>query len=361
MIHSIQQLQLLVKAGHTDWEKDGQVKATYWQGLVQFAYTHECNNKPPAEWNYFERISRGLILDATTGEVVARPFDKFWNWGQESHLNGYMYSTPTETTEKMDGSLGILYRHHGLYKIATRGSFESEQAVWATHWLVEHHNMEGFPEQYTALFEIIYPENRIVVDYGTRRGLVLIGVRDRILGYDHPISRMGWLAEKFGFDLPQFYEPESVEEVCRTAEDLSGNEEGFVIRFDDGARFKIKGAEYVRLHRFVSMFSFKHVAEAVRDDVLPEMKEICPDQYKETLLEMEEAIMRTCDAFEKDINEVYGHCVRAANAHPLGSTEYNKSFARYALDHHPRKAHFLFCLRDGKSYRAKMFKTLFDV
>ena len=39
-------------------------------------------------WNFFERVSRGLILNAVTGEVVARSFDKFFNWGEGGRTTG---------------------------------------------------------------------------------------------------------------------------------------------------------------------------------------------------------------------------------------------------------------------------------
>ncbi|HRF99146.1 MAG TPA: hypothetical protein PLZ51_28235, partial [Aggregatilineales bacterium] len=74
---------------------------------------------------------------------------------------------------KMDGSLGILYRWQGAYYIATRGNFDSDQAIWATIFLRTHYDLHNLADEYTLLFEIIYPDNRIVVNYGQRQDLVL--------------------------------------------------------------------------------------------------------------------------------------------------------------------------------------------
>lgn len=142
-------------------------------------------------WNEVTSICRGLIYD-TKGNVVARPFAKFLNWddsGAPKPPVGPMIRMP-----KMDGSLGILYnyvpdsvREHGVFDtgycgIATRGSFESEQAKWASQFLTDawykDRSVVGELTSlalsgYTPLFEIIYPENRIVVDYGGDRKSVV--------------------------------------------------------------------------------------------------------------------------------------------------------------------------------------------
>jgi hypothetical protein len=48
-------------------------------------------------------------------------------------------------------------------------------------------------------------------------------------------DRLGWrMAKRHGY--------ESVSQLLAEAQDLPADEEGFVVRFDDGARLKIKGA-----------------------------------------------------------------------------------------------------------------------
>src|SRR5687767_12047572 len=129
MIESMEQLQALVKAGETNWAQYGDVRAVYHEGLVLFNYTQQAQYA--GRWNWFEQQSRGLILNAVTGEIVARPFPKFFNLGERTPAPN---ATIDYITEKWDGSLGILYRHNGQFKIATRGSFTGEQAVWATDY-----------------------------------------------------------------------------------------------------------------------------------------------------------------------------------------------------------------------------------
>ena len=87
-INSIEDIQMLVTSGFREWERYGAVNVSYHDGLVLFDYKAEAQyiNR----WNFFERVSRGLLIDEKTGEVVARPFDKFFNWGE----NGRTTSAP---------------------------------------------------------------------------------------------------------------------------------------------------------------------------------------------------------------------------------------------------------------------------
>src|SRR5690349_16609824 len=59
-------------------------------------------------WNPVTRTCRGLIINDETGEIVARPFPKFFNYGEPA-TEGLDTSGPACTTDKMDGSLGIMY------------------------------------------------------------------------------------------------------------------------------------------------------------------------------------------------------------------------------------------------------------
>lgn len=115
-------------------------------------------------WNKITMACRGLIIDVNTGEIVARPWEKFFNLGQMD--NRIDSTAPVEVTDKMDGSLGILYRDpNGQLAIATRGSFASEQAVEATQIWNESYSDTSVLDDYTFLFEILLPWNRIVVSY----------------------------------------------------------------------------------------------------------------------------------------------------------------------------------------------------
>jgi RNA ligase len=182
---------------------DGLIVVRSLDNLIIVNYTDRCTYKQ--QWDDTTMICRGLVLQmdkpwpnsTRIKEVVALPLVKFFNIGEGGR---YPSSPLLEVTEKLDGSFGELFRWNDSYRIATRGSFESEQAQWATEYL-RRCDLSGLKKQYTLIFEIIYPDGRIVVDYGSREDLVLLAVRDRFNGNDHPFSFVREMATEFGFSL----------------------------------------------------------------------------------------------------------------------------------------------------------------
>src|SRR3972149_3073306 len=85
-------------------------------------------------WTDETMMARGLITDLE-GNVIARPFRKFFNYSEHTGEDSKLPSLPMETFEvfdKLDGSLGILYWRGETPYIATRGSFSSDQAIRGT-------------------------------------------------------------------------------------------------------------------------------------------------------------------------------------------------------------------------------------
>src|SRR5689334_14744679 len=91
--------------------------------LTILNYTERCQYERGL-WNDVTLACRGLIFNDQR-EVVARPFRKFFNYGQ-SEAPTFELTEPCEATDKIDGSLGILYRADDGWSIATRGSFDGE-------------------------------------------------------------------------------------------------------------------------------------------------------------------------------------------------------------------------------------------
>ena len=101
-----------------------------------YNYSRECQYK--GLWDDITMNCRGLILDIE-GNVIAKPFPKFFNYEEHIAENSKLPPIPNETFEvyeKMDGSLGIIFHYEGEWLIATRGSFTSEQAIKGKEMLV---------------------------------------------------------------------------------------------------------------------------------------------------------------------------------------------------------------------------------
>jgi RNA ligase len=242
--------------------------------LSIFKYTQACHIQ--GRWNEVNRQARGLIMRAD-GTVVARPFPKFFNLGEisETRLEALPWNESVEVYEKVDGSCGIGYRRDNQWFLATPGSLKSEQAVEGTFMLNEKaiqydashplgcsmqpvYNLEHLPTDCTPVFEIVYPGNRIVVNYGGFRFLSLLAIFE-LNGVEWHPRRVDRIAESCRFKRPRRYDLDIRQEIP-----FEENAEGYVVRFESGLRVKIKSPNYLRIHRLLNYLSPKGVIELIR-------------------------------------------------------------------------------------------------
>ena len=221
-------------------------------------------------WNEVTLACRGIIMDGNQN-IVARPFPKFFNLGEQEGVE--IPKTSFEVYDKMDGSLGILYWIEKKPYIASRGSFTSNQAIKATEMLHSTYKeiWKHLDTSKTYLFEIIYPENRIVLDYGTTEALVLLGVIDTQTAVELPL-------EDIGFPIVAKYDGIKDIETLKSLQ--NDNKEGFVIKFENGFRLKVKFDEYVRLHRIITQLSSIDIWQHLKEkQPLDAMLEHVPDEF----------------------------------------------------------------------------------
>jgi RNA ligase len=222
-------------------------------------------------WNEETLSCRGLVLNSS-GNVVARPFKKFFNL---SEVEGEIPDLPFEVFEKMDGSLGIFFWYNGNPIFASRGSFTSDQSKVGWEILKEM-DYENLKIGVTYLFEIIYPENRIVVDYGDTEKLVLLGAVETSTGEEIPYSSIGENLERFEL-VRKWSNKKSISELAKE-NDLS--REGYVLKFSNGFRVKVKFEEYCRLHKIITNVSNIDIWEKLKDGLpLNEILDKVPDEF----------------------------------------------------------------------------------
>ncbi|MGA5407733.1 T4 RnlA family RNA ligase [Streptomyces lavendulocolor] len=227
--------------------------------LSLYTYTRTCQYE--GVWNRVTTRCRGLVADDTTGEVVALPLPKFFNVGE--HRAGRPYAPalpdePFEVYDKVDGSLAVVFHYADRWRVASKGSFTSTQATWAQRRL-DGRDTTALTPGVTYLAEILYPENRIVVDYGDRRDLVLLAAFAKD-GTEIPLAEAAPAWQPVG-SVVTVRPPMPLAELLALMEagTLPGggvatgtDAEGFVLRFASGVRAKAKLPEYVRLHKVLT-------------------------------------------------------------------------------------------------------------
>lgn len=250
------------------------------------------------KWDEVTMMCRGLVTD-DMGNIVARPFKKFFNMEEGKHN-----PTPDfDVYEKMDGSLIIIFWYDGGWVVASRGSFTSEQAVGASKIFFDEldHN---FSIGITYLFEFTAPWNRIVVDYGEKPNLTLLGAIRTDDGDEASWEILKGIADGANCDVVKKYD--GIADYSKLKDVIEKNREGFVIRFSNGDRMKIKGEEYLRLHKIMTEVSTKSVWEILSngDDMEGLLKDV-PDEFYSKIKEYEIALVREFNMIKREYELIY--------------------------------------------------------
>jgi len=290
-------------------------------------------------WDIVTILCRGLVVDGE-GNIVARPFKKFFNIEENKHKP----TNEFDVYEKMDGSLGIYFNYKGQWILATRGSFTSDQALKGIE-ILKKYNTSHFDPNNTYLFEIIYPENRIVVDYGNEEKMVLLGEIANITGFEYPIEKH----TKYGIDVVKKYN--GISDYSALKHQVNHNAEGFIIRFKNGDRCKIKGEEYIRLHRIMTEISTTSVWESLLNkDMLEEILENVPDEFYNKIKEYRDQLQESFTFLKNFIYKRYKEIEKE-----LGPCD-DKNFALKVKDN--KFSSFFFSLRKGKEIDNMIWKKL---
>jgi RNA ligase len=238
--------------------------------------------------------------------------------------------------------------------VATRGSFTSDQAVWASDWLANN-GSDAWPDGWTPLFEIVYQENRIVVRYN-ESGLILLSLVEIATGEELPYSDLKQLGARNRVPVVEAFDRPLAE--C-AAEDIP-NEEGYVAAWPRSGttplRAKIKYANYVRLHRLLTGTNALTVWEMLRDGLdIAELTVDVPAEFRAWIDAMHSRFLREFAAIEDS--------AKAAMASYTGGLdpadpEQKKAFALWVNGEHKPLAPILFSMIGGKEYAPILWKTI---
>jgi RNA ligase len=303
--------------------------------LTIWNYSEKCQYE--GLWNETLLMCRGLVTDRT-GDIVASPFQKFFNIEE-----GKFEPTENfEVYEKMDGSLGIVFWYRGQWVVATRGSFTSDQAIKARE-ILKKYNTDIMFRHLTFCFEVLYKNNRIVVDYGDYEGLVLLGTFDKF-GKEYDVEM--W--REHGFDVVKKYD--GIKDFKELKSMVKDNQEGFVVKFSNGDRVKVKGVEYLRLHKIMTNVTTTGVWEYLKngEDVMEILKDV-PDEFYNKIKSYVKDLRYSYFQISEDVGKkfdgkMYG---KYNDKEPI---EDRKEFAEWVFTQPKHLSGILFRMFDKKDY-----------
>ena len=338
--------------------------------VVNFGETFdwdECD----VQGSVMRRECRGLIFDSVSGELLSRPYHKFFNVGERAELamDEVDMSANHVILEKLDGSMirPIMVPGSNCYefRLGTKAGI-TDVAMNAEVWMVNHSNYVEFVKMclahnFTPIFEWCSRKNRVVVDYPEDR-LVLTAVRHNERGSYIPHRTLQNFAKDYDLDLVKVVNarshnmPELVDTIRAWESD-----EGVVVRFDApratagqgaGHMLKIKADAYVVLHRSKDAISNeKNIIAVVINDQIDDLLPILTKSDAQRLRDFQRAFWMGIDEVASDIVDVY-------LAEGVGIEEQREFANRFVKSQPAHLQPFLYGLRKGKGVRDMLIDSI---
>ena len=253
-------------------EKDGYTVINY---NVMMADTFDCN---------IRRECRGIIFDTESGEILRRPFHKFFNVNEREETQDHVVdlSQSHAILEKLDGSMIAPFSVDrkiiwGTKMGATDVAKPVEEFV-ARNPIYADFALGCLSGGLTPIFEWCSRKQRIVLDYKEDQ-LILTGIRENESGEYWTHQEMLEHAEFYRIPVVRAFEPQTdmkaFLEYVRDLEDL----EGFVVRFDDGHMLKLKCHWYLQIHKAKeAILQDRNIVELILDEKLDDVKAHLPEE-----------------------------------------------------------------------------------
>jgi len=206
--------------------------------------------------NPIVRECRGLVLDsANNWEIVARGFDRFFNWGEcTSDKNKFDWDN-CYAGVKHDGTMLLVYRWNGRICVNTRFYWANDKMVSGYSFkelfemAVKDARLEDFYRdnpRATLIMELVGPHNKIVRQY-CNNDVSLLGVRQKPMKELTP-GNVQAVARQIGVKCTEFTPINSVFDITEIIAKLPEDHEGFVAVDCQGNRWKFKSDSYIALH-----------------------------------------------------------------------------------------------------------------
>ena len=240
------------------------------------------------------RELRGIKFKSN-GDILARPFHKFFNVGEreETRLETIDWSKPHTIIEKMDGSMIHPAMINGQVVFMTRMGI-TDVAEQASKLLSAKYRIFCsmlLNRGWTPIFEFTAPDNRIVIRYDEPR-LTLLAIRNTQSGRYLPRKQVGVWARNHS--IPLVYEvgysvenPKTWLKAVRAIKEM----EGFVVHFEDGLTVKAKGDDYVLKHKTKDQINQeKNVLALILNGEADDLKSLLDPGDADALVMFEEAV-----------------------------------------------------------------------
>lgn len=268
------------------------------------------------------RELRGIKFHPETGEVLARPFHKFFNLNERADMNvsrEYFLNNDHVILEKLDGSMV-----HPIPIIVRDGAHTTDVHVrWCTKMGITSTAMNAecfvaanphitdfaltmMGNSLTPIFEWESPKDQIVVRQREEK-MTLTAIRHNVTGLYAEYDQLVQIAERFGIPVVKALDTTGIDfnELVTKIREYEDSE-GVVIRFKDGGMIKVKSDWYVQLHRAKDLIrDQRNVVEVILGEKLDDLLPVLEGVQKEAVLEFSDQFLKRLDAIACELDSLY--------------------------------------------------------
>jgi len=225
------------------------------------------------------RECRGIAFNQETGEIIRRPFHKFFNINEreETRIENIDIQESHRVVHKYDGSM-----------IAPM--IIDDEIIWGTRKILKsaHHDVtdhvhrsdidyDGMVRKCiamgsTPIFEFMTPDNIIIVPH-EHEELRLLNIRGMKSGKYFNDTMLENIAKPYGVPLAETaFDPiESLSDFVPFISQLKDEREGIIIRFANGHHLKLKTEQYAMAHKAKSLLIDKDVIKMILNDTIDDI------------------------------------------------------------------------------------------
>lgn len=277
------------------YEKERWIYSHYHKELPLIIWNYSQFTQYEGKWNEITLNCRGLVTDLE-GNLVSKGFSKFFNYS-ENKTQIPKEIEYVEIWEKVDGSYVGLFYYLDQWIINSKGSFYSEQVTWAKE-ILDNLDLNKLNKNWTYCFELVVPENRIVCNYGEEKSLYFLSAfcKGEEIDDIYPKELQETIIKFPNLIQLNTFNPEKLQKENRD------NEEGYVVKFSNGERCKIKFEEYMRLHRIVTNTTSYDIWDHLRQEKpFDEILDRIPDEFYNWVKDVKQELE---DKFNKKLQEI---------------------------------------------------------
>lgn len=313
--YDVNLLYKLKDEGYLRVEKHSKYELYLWK------YTNHCQYEQ--YWTEETLACRSLVLDEN-GFVVSPCLSKFFNIEENKHI-------PTEEfiiTEKLDGQLVYVFLYDDKLIIRSSGSFISS-VVKNVETYFGDKLRQVIVEGFTFGFELTGKCAKIVIDYPQLANLTQI------------VTFRNSTLEEVDIPLHHFSRPQRVyfRSIYDIKECNTEDEEGYVVKFSNGSRCKIKFQNYIDKHYFRFALSNVLVWEHLMNNTLESYLQEVPDESYPLITKCAFEILKEVENVRKQIqfNLNIINSIQFENRRELFEFVNNMTFSSLTLAQYDRK------------------------